>query len=265
MTKIPKVIHYCWFGGSPLPELAEKCIESWKKYCPDYEIIRWDENNFDINCNQYVKEAYEARKWAFVTDFVRLYTVYKYGGIYLDTDVELLKSLDDLLDYSGFIGFENREFINTGLGFGASKNNGIIYQMLADYKEIPFIKEDGTYDLTTCPHRNTKALIKKGLTLNNSKQIIDNVIFLPIEFLNPKEYETGRISLTDNTYSIHHFSSSWHTAEYRKWEKKRIQYRKMFGNRFGRILLKLESTISEYGFWGSFKKVTKKIKTVRLK
>lgn len=123
---IPKKIHYCWFGRNPLPELAVRCIESWKKYCPDYEIIEWNEDNYDINKISYVKEAYQARKWAFVTDYVRLDVVNQYGGIYLDTDVELLKSLDPLLKYKSFFGMEEGKFIATGLGFGAEKGTKIL-------------------------------------------------------------------------------------------------------------------------------------------
>ena len=120
---IPKIIHYCWFGYGPKPKLAEKCIRSWKKYCPDYQIIEWNENNFDISaCPLYVRQAYEARKWAFVTDYVRLKVIYENGGIYMDTDVELKKNLDNLLPYNAYFGFENYWVIATGLGFGALRD-----------------------------------------------------------------------------------------------------------------------------------------------
>ena len=210
-NNIPKMIHYCWFGGNPLPEKALKCIESWKKYCPDYEIKRWDESNFDITYNKYVNEAYKSKMWAFVTDVVRLYVVYTYGGIYLDVDVELLKGLDDLLKYNAFMGFENQKNINTGLGFGALKNNQIIYEILKDYDDISFITEDGNFDLTPCPQRNTVILNKNGLIQNNTMQIIDGMIFLPTEYFCPKDYGTGKLEITGNTYSIHHFCASWHT------------------------------------------------------
>ena len=116
---IPKIIHYCWFGGKPLPNTAIKCIRSWKKHCPDYEIHCWNEKNFDINVCPYVKEAYEEKAWAFVSDYARLWIIYNYGGIYLDTDVELLKNIDNLLKYDVFMGFENKQYVNTGVGFWA--------------------------------------------------------------------------------------------------------------------------------------------------
>ena len=133
---IPKVIHYCWFGGNPKSKLIENCINSWRKKCPDYEIIEWNESNFDINCCDYVKEAYEAKKWAFVSDFARLKIIYDNGGIYLDTDVELISSLEKFLEYDSYFGFEDSEHINTGLGFGAVKHNPILEVMINDYFKI---------------------------------------------------------------------------------------------------------------------------------
>ena len=126
---IPKVIHYCWFGDKELPKLAKKCIKSWNKYCPDYKIVCWTEDNFDVTCNRYVHEAYKAKKWAFVSDYVRLKVVYDNGGIYLDTDVELIKPIDDLIENSGFMGFDEKGIIATGLGFGAEAGNKIIYEL----------------------------------------------------------------------------------------------------------------------------------------
>ena len=152
---IPKIIHYCWFGRGKLPKLAEKCIESWKKYCPQYKIVCWNEDNFDINQNKYAKEAYEAGKWAFVSDYVRLKVLYDEGGIYLDTDVELIKPLDKLIEDGGFMGFDDNGVISTGLGFACEKGNKLIEALLADYDGISFICNDGAYDLTPCPDRNT--------------------------------------------------------------------------------------------------------------
>lgn len=137
---IPKKIHYCWFGGNPLPESAKKYIGTWKKYCPDYEIIEWNENNFDVTQNQYCKEAYEAKKWAFVSDYARLKVLYDFGGIYMDTDVEVVKPLDDLLQYNWFSGFESEKRIQTGT-MGAGFNSTIIKIFLDDYKNRHFIKK----------------------------------------------------------------------------------------------------------------------------
>ncbi len=210
---IPKTIHYCWFGGNPKPKLVEKCIKSWKKYCPDYEIIEWNENNFDINCCDYVKEAYEAKKWAFVSDFARLKIVYDNGGIYLDTDVELIGSLEKFLKYDGYFGFEGSEYIATGLGFGSIKNNPILEIMMNDYLHLHFLKPDGTYNIVTCPKTNTKSLEKIGLVRNNTFQIIENNAFFPSDFFNPIDYKTMKKKLTQNTVSIHWFNASWHTQK----------------------------------------------------
>ena len=136
---IPKIIHYCWFGGESLPESAIKCINSWKKFCPDYEIIRWDESNYDVTKNVYMKEAYEAKKWGFVPDYARLDIVYNYGGIYMDTDVELLKPLDDLLGCNAYMGVEKPGIVALGLGFGAEKGNSVIGDLLEEYNDKRFI------------------------------------------------------------------------------------------------------------------------------
>lgn len=213
---IPKKIHYCWFGSNPKSKLIKKCIKSWKKHCPDYEIIEWNEDNFDINCCDYVKEAYEAKKWAFLTDYARLWIVYNHGGIYLDTDVELISDLDKFLKYDSYFGFETKTCINTGLGFGAQSGNKIIKAMLDDYNGIHFINKDGTYDLTTCPVRNSDALEQFGLIRNNSIQIIDNNAFFPSEFFSPIDYESCQKNITENTVSIHWFNASWKTNEQKK-------------------------------------------------
>ena len=144
---IPKIIHYCWFGGKPLPEDAKKYIESWEKYCPDYKICRWDESTFDINEIPYVKEAYEAKKWAFITDYVRLYVLKNIGGIYMDTDVEVIKNLDCFLNEKGFSGFEKIDAVPTGI-MAAEKNHPFIIELLHDYDNLHFLKDDGTLDLS---------------------------------------------------------------------------------------------------------------------
>ena len=217
---IPKVIHYCWFGGNPKPKLAEKCIKSWKKYCPDYEIVEWNEDNFDISAAPlYVRQAYEAKKWAFVTDYVRLEVVYNHGGVYLDTDVELLKSLDSLLDNKAFFGYENGIHVATGLGFGAEQQMPILAEMMQDYNGIPFIKSDGTIDSTTCPQRNTNVLVKYGLKQDNTKQTVADCLILPSHYLCPINYLSGEKKITADTISIHHFSASWQTQVQKKKHK----------------------------------------------
>ncbi len=230
---IPKTIHYCWFGGNSKPNLAKKCIKSWKKYCPDYEIIEWNEANFDISSAPlYVRQAYEAKKWAFVTDYVRLKVVYDNGGIYLDTDVELIKPLDDLLQYDAYFGFEDGKYIATGLGFGAIKNAKVLTALMDDYTEIPFIKSDGSIDKTTCPMRNTNVLLKYGLLQNNKLQILsDNILILPSDYLCPINFSTESIKKTKNTLSIHWFSASWFT----KADKKEHRLQKKQNKKYIRI------------------------------
>ena len=170
---LPQIIHYCWFGKGEKPKLAKACIKSWKKHCPNYSIIEWNEDNFDISsCPLYVRQAYETKKWAFVTDYVRLKVVYDHGGIYLDTDVQLKKSLDPLLMYDAFLGFEDGIQINTGLGFGAIQGHDVLLEMMNDYKDMPFIKDDGSYDTTPCPKRNTEVLLRRGLVQNDAWQIL---------------------------------------------------------------------------------------------
>lgn len=235
---IPKVVHYCWFGGNPLPKLANKCIKSWKRHCPDYEIIRWDESNFDISaCPLYVRQAYEVKQWAFVSDYVRLKVVHDHGGVYLDTDVELIKPLDSFLSHKAFFGFEDARIINevaddlagpsvyvaTGLGFGAEKGAAILREMMDDYLEIPFILQDGSYDQTTCPRRNTGALVRHGLKQVDSLQIVgDDIMVVPAKWMCPFEFWAGNGEISEETVSIHWFSASWMSEDMRQARKKRV-------------------------------------------
>lgn len=228
---IPKTIHYCWFGHNPKPKLALKCIQSWKKYCPDYQVIEWNEDNFDISsCPLYVRQAYEVKKWAFVTDYVRLKVVREHGGIYLDTDVELIKPLDALLEYSAYFGFEDGRHIATGLGFGAEKGHPILKEIMDDYENIPFILENGEYDRLSCPKRNTSVFIRHGLIQNNQTQRLDdNTQILSAEWLCPKSFESGLTTITKNTYSIHHFDASWFSEEAKhqkekQWKKEKREF-----------------------------------------
>ena len=238
---IPKVIHYCWFGKGEMPALAEKCIKSWKKYCPDYEIICWNEENFDIQQNRYMREAYEAKKWAFVSDFARLKIIYDHGGIYLDTDVELLKSITPLLDNGGFMGFDEKGIVASGLGFGAERGNEIIGEFLKDYDDIPFVLPDGTYDLTPCPDRNTATLKRLGMDMENKDQTFMGMRFLPDDYLCPMDYNTGKKTITKNTYSIHHYSASWTSDVTKRTTRiKRIIGVKMYNKLYGKFLHKFK-------------------------
>jgi len=222
---IPKKIHYCWFGGNPLPELAQKCIASWKQYCPDYEIIEWNESNFDINCCDYVREAYEAKKWAFVSDVARLHALVNYGGIYMDTDVEVLKPLDDILCYEAVSGFEAKDRIPTGL-MACREGQPLFVELLHEYDEAHFIKEDGSYDTTTNVTRITNTCLRYGLKLDNTLQTVNGFTLFPYDYFCPKDYETKEVTITDNTYTIHHFDGSWLPDEIKYANELRAKYNK---------------------------------------
>ena len=205
---IPKVIHYCWFGKNEIPKQYRNNIESWKRNCPDYEIIRWDESNYDITKNKYMLEAYESKKWGFVPDYARLDIIYNYGGIYLDTDVEVLKSYDKLLSYKMFCGFESNKYIALGLGFGAIKNHKIIDAMKKHYDNISFFNKDGSLNLIASPVYQTQIMRKLGLVLNGKTQETDSFLALSTEYLAPINfYNFGQP--TSNSFSIHQYSASW--------------------------------------------------------
>lgn len=238
---VPKIIHYCWFGRGKMPAIAKKCIASWKKYCPDYEIICWSEENFDINSNLYAKQAYEAKKWAFVSDYVRLKVLFDMGGIYLDTDVELKKSLDPLLEKGGFMGFDENGVMCTGLGFACEKGNTLVGRLLEDYNDISFVCKDGGYDLTPCPKRNALALADLGFDDSIKDQWFMGIHFLPEDYLCPMNYSTGRTHCTKNTYSIHHYCASWTSNTSRRTTfLKRLIGVKLYNKLYGKFLHKFK-------------------------
>ena len=226
---IPKIIHYCWFGGKEKTILAKKCIESWKRYCPDYEFIEWNEENFDLSYCPYVKEAYEEKKWAFITDVVRLYALVNYGGIYMDTDVEVLKPLDDLLELSAFSGFQTVDSIPTGI-IAAEKEHALFRELLDDYKDIHFRLSDGSVNMETNVVKITNTCLKYGLILNNQKQEINGFTLYPVEYFCAKDILTGKLIDNSNTYAIHHFAGSWTTKKNRINTKIDRTFRKLFGN-----------------------------------
>lgn len=205
---IPKKIHYCWFGRGEKPKLAQKCIASWKKYCPDYELIEWNEDNFNLDYNGYTRYCYDNRKWAFLSDFVRLVVVAEHGGIYFDTDVELLRDPEELLQYEAFFGFENNSHIATGLGFGAVAHHSSVEAMKQPYLEVQQ-DETGAYPMLACPALNTAALVPFGLKLDGSLQTVAGARILPEDWLNPYDDPTGRLRKTENTVSVHWYSKSW--------------------------------------------------------
>lgn len=234
---IPKIIHYCWFGHGPMPELAIRCIESWHKYMPDYEYKLWNEDNFDVNSTPYTKEAYEARKFAFVTDYVRLYALYTEGGIYMDTDVEVLKPYDDLLGLSGFTGYEGSKYQPPVTGTMASEAGGEwVKEQLDSYTDSHFILPDGSYDITTNTVRISRIMRKGGFIQNGEKQVFKGMHIFPVEYFCPRQ-TTGEFFLTENTYCDHHFMGSWDDR------KKNNLLLRLIGNKNMIRLIKLKRKI----------------------
>lgn len=213
---IPKIIHYCWFGGNPLPALAVKCIASWRQFLPEYEIIEWNESNFPIDDFIFAKQALENRKFAFISDVCRLYAIDKMGGIYMDTDVEALKPLDAFLHHAAFSGFENDDYVPTGIMAG-EKGSVWIKELLAYYDNKPFVNADGSIENISNTSIITEMMLRKGFVMNNKFQEIDGyVAFYPNDYFCPKSYKTGNIELTSNSHCIHHFAKSW-IAPHKKW------------------------------------------------
>ena len=217
---IPQIIHYCWFGGNEKPDKAKKCIDSWRTQCPDYEIREWNEGNIALeHCPRYVQDAYAAKKYAYVTDYVRLKVLYDCGGFYMDTDVELLKSLDPFRGDAGVIGFENDEFVNSGQMLAAEAGHPILAEMMARYHEIAFYREDGSMYLLGCPHVNTDVLVRHGLEKNGREQTVGGFHVYPADWFNPLDSATGELQKTNNTVSIHWYSMSWIPA----WKRVRVK------------------------------------------
>lgn len=234
---IPKVIHYCWFGGNPKNKLIEKCIASWEKYCPDYKIIEWTEYNYKTD-NVYFNQALEAKKWPFAADYARLDIIYQNGGVYLDTDVELVKPLDNLMTNSCYVGTElavGGAKINTGLGFGAEPRNKMVKAMLEEYTGIYFLTDEKNFDQTPCPERNTKAFEKYGYVRKNAIQLVGGASVLPIEYLSPKNYLTREVNITSNTISIHHYDGAWMPGK----SKLNLRVKEILGSQINRFIYRL--------------------------
>lgn len=231
---IPKVIHYCWFGGGEKTKQIEKCIQSWKKYCPDYQIIEWNELNYDVTKNSFMKKAYENKKWAFVSDYARIDILHTYGGIYLDTDVELITGLDSLLKYELYAGFESEYFINFGLGFGSVAEHPVLKSILDYYDILEFPDNDFGLSMVSCPRIQTETLKKRGLVCNNKTQKIDGCQIFSTEYFCPMSFRTGEIVVTDKTISIHHYDMSWNTAHFKKTKEKEWKLVRIFGSKWGK-------------------------------
>lgn len=223
---IPKIIHYCWFGGKPKPPLAEKCLRSWKRFAPDFELREWNESNFDmLSAPLYVRQAMEAGRWAFVTDYVRLVALTCYGGVYMDTDVELVKPLTPYLHHRAFAGFEAVDRVQTGL-LACEPGFDLFRKFLHHYDTAVFLREDGSADITTNVEVLTRLCVRHGLVLDNSRQCVAGLTVYPKEVFCPVEYETGKLHKSRKTVCIHWFSASWHTQqELDQIEREKLQKR----------------------------------------
>lgn len=223
---IPKVINYCWFSRKPIPEALKRCMNSWHKFCPDYDFICWNEDNYDIEKVPYMKEAYEKEKYSYVTDYARLDILYNHGGFYLDTDVELIKNLDELRYLKAFIGTEKWGSVNTGGLVGAIPFHSVIKKMLDFRKGVHFVLSDGTLNMTTCGYYETTPLIQLGMRPNNTVQDISGMTVFSSDFFHPFDYMSAETTITENTYSIHYFSGGWldeESLEMRKRTQKQYQ------------------------------------------
>ncbi len=219
-SQIPKQIHYVWLGKKQIPEHIGRCIDSWKRFCPDYKIVRWDENNYDLEKNIYTREAYKEGAFGFVPDYMRLDILYNHGGIYLDTDVEIIKPLDELLSLRAFCGVEKWQTLNFGGCSGAERKNTTIKYFLEAREGERFLYEDGHLNKNTCGYIDTLTAIKLGYKLNGKKQMLLDMTIFPSEFFHPYDYMSGRLQKTIHTFSIHHFNGGWLSRELREENKK---------------------------------------------
>ena len=258
---IPKIIHYCWFGGNPLPDLARKCIESWKKYCPDYEIKQWDETNFDLDCCDYVREAYQEKKWAFVSDYARFKIIYENGGVYFDTDVELIKSIDDIVDKGAFMALEKSDKISVAAGLGLAGYAGLTLfeDILNSYHHSHFERNEN-YSYETVVTRVTNIILKQGIIHKNHISEVAGVIIYPSEYFCPLDFNTNKMKITNNTRSIHHYTASW----YNKTQRCILFIKRRFANQphiANLLILPLHGfeILNSYGFGEFVKRLLRKL------
>lgn len=269
---IPHIIHYCWFGGNPLPKSAVQCIESWKKYCPGYEVREWNESNYDVHACPYVQEAYQTKKWAFVSDYARFDILYSYGGVYFDTDVELIRPIDDILLKGPFLGMEQPDtekacvYVAPGLGMGAVAGHPIYHAILSEYKTKHFQNDDGTYNQTTIVKYTTDTLREYGLSDAQHVQCVDGIWIYPWDYFCPMKYQTGELAITSNTRSIHYYSATWLTKEEQAAHRLTIQASKQFGAGIGICIGRIYSfphrvrmKVRQKGFWGAIQFAIQKV------
>lgn len=260
---IPKIIHYCWFSGEPFDEKTKMCINTWKEKCPDYEIRECNAENFNMEINDFVKEAYRAKKWAFVADYARLYLLYTYGGIYMDGDVELVKNIDCFLNAPAFMGQERKGWISAGI-IGAEAGNDCIKTFLDYYVDKHFINEDGTYNQMTNVQIITHNLFESyGFLLTGSKQKLGNLLEIyPVDYFSPKDSITGEINSTDNTYAIHHFNNGWNDGDAIVIKRTVETFSKIFSPAMSLFIVELISLFKLKK--GNLKELREKYRTIKL-
>lgn len=242
-NKIPKIVHYIWFGGNPKSELILNCIESWKKYLPDYEFKEWNENNYDVNKCPFIKEAYENKKYAFAADYARFDILYEYGGIYLDTDVELLKRIpDDYLNFEGFAGVESNNRINPGLIFAVMPKNPLVLNLKENYEKKHFINGK-KQDLTTVVDYTTDLFKKYGFQENNKRQTIKNFEIFPVDYFCAFDFTFKEFNITENTISIHHYAFTWGSKTQKFYYKFKIIIKNIIGKKNYKKLVDLKHKI----------------------
>lgn len=238
---IPKIIHYCWLSNDPYPEKIQRCMDSWKKYLPDYEFIHWNFKKFPRGKSKWVDQAYDNKKYAFAADYIRAYALYNYGGIYLDTDVEVLKSFDDLLDLPYFLGRENSKAGIEAAALGCEKGHFLIKDILDSYNEKSFVNPDGSLNVEPMPNRFRSCIDSKY-----HYRLIDDIkdfdydesvinVF-PADYFSPKRFDTNEIEVSDRTYSVHHFAASWAEPYNRAHGERLPKLKKIFGNRCGLVI-----------------------------
>lgn len=249
---IPKKIHYCWFGRNPMPEKYVKYIESWKKKFKDYEIIEWNESNFDINSNLYIQQAYKAKKWAFVSDFARFKILYEQGGIYFDTDVEVIKDMTEIIQRGPFMGTEIKVlgekkqyyYVAPGLGLAAEAGMPFLKELIDEYNKLEFFNEDGSLNQTTIVKYTTDLLCKKGYDITkNEIQNVAGFLVYPPEYFNPLDEKNGKLNITKHTYSIHWYAASWHTSS----EKRKNLLKKLLGEKITHFIVQIKRRILKNG------------------
>lgn len=242
---IPKIIHYCWFGRGQMPALAQKCIASWKKYFPDYEIKEWNEDNFDVNIIPYTQEAYEAKKYAFVSDYARFWILYQYGGLYFDTDVEVIRPMQKIIEHGAFMGCEHDAtqttlpYVSPGVGLGVEAHSALYKDILDLYAGLHFRNPNGTLNFKTVVQYTTEVLVQYGLACQSGLQSVGGISIYPKEYFCPIDYRTKRCVITSKTVSIHHYAESWHGQKQKCYKF----FRTVLGSYVTRILSKLYRTI----------------------